>query len=168
MPSPLRGLPRPPPEPHQLHPPSRVEADAFPPCPGPECATPDNGPQPTAADADIWGVEREPIRLDRLTLTLYAGETNFTDWYYPSSGLSVTQGLPSLDSSALSLDAPAGRGLHDVFMVIDGPRARALAASGAFGEIDRGPHLRPVFEAVEDAEGASRILMTQPELPRAA
>jgi len=66
------------------------------------------------------------------------------------------------------IDAPAGGGLHDVFMVIDGPRARALAASGAFGEIERSPHLRPVFEAVEDAEGASRILLETPDLPRAA
>jgi len=66
------------------------------------------------------------------------------------------------------IDAPAGDGLHDVFMVIDGPRARALAASGAFGELDRGPNLRPVFELVEDAEGASKILRETPELPRAA
>jgi hypothetical protein len=69
------------------------------------------------------------------------------------------------------IDSPAGGGLHDVFMVLDGPRARALAASGAFGELGRGPHLRPVFEAVEDAEGASRALRDQddgPELPRAA
>lgn len=56
------------------------------------------------------------------------------------------------------IDAPTGDGLYDVFMVLDGPRARALAASGAFGEIDRGPHLRPVFESVEDAEGVNRIL----------
>jgi pimeloyl-ACP methyl ester carboxylesterase len=90
------------------------EAAAFPPCPGMGCVTPDNGPQPTAADAGIWGVEREEIRMERLVLTLYAGETNFTDWYYPSSGLSVTQGLPSLDSSALSLDAPLGRGRRDI------------------------------------------------------
>jgi hypothetical protein len=41
--------------------------------------------------------------------------------------------------------------------VLDGPRARAVAASGAFGEISRGPNLRPVFEAVEDGEGVSRI-----------
>jgi hypothetical protein len=68
------------------------------------------------------------------------------------------------------IDAPAGDGLHDVFFVLDGPRARALAASGAFGELGRGPHLRPVFEAVDDAEGASRVLRgtPEPELPRAA
>ena len=67
------------------------------------------------------------------------------------------------------IDTPAGDGLHDVFFVLDGPRARALAMSGAFGELGRGPHLRPVFEAVDDAEGASRVLGTpEPELPRAA
>lgn len=68
------------------------------------------------------------------------------------------------------IDAPIGDGLHDVFFVLDGPRARALAASGAFGELGRGPHLRPVFEAVDDAEGASRALRKNPlpELPHAA
>ncbi|HEY3664387.1 MAG TPA: hypothetical protein VGL19_00245, partial [Polyangiaceae bacterium] len=68
------------------------------------------------------------------------------------------------------IDAPIGDGLHDVYFVLDGPRARALAASGAFGELGRGPHLRPVFEAVDDAEGASRVLKNgpDPELPHAA
>lgn len=66
------------------------------------------------------------------------------------------------------IDAPAGDGLSNVFMVLDGPQARSLAASGAFGEIDRSPHLRPVFEAVEDAEGARRVLGSSPVLPYAA
>ncbi|HEX5098512.1 MAG TPA: hypothetical protein VFV94_03390 [Polyangiaceae bacterium] len=66
------------------------------------------------------------------------------------------------------IEAPKGDGLHDVFLVLDGPRARAVAASGAFGELARGPHLRPVFEAVEDAEGVSRILRARPEMPHAA
>ena len=66
------------------------------------------------------------------------------------------------------IEAPKGDGSHDVFLVLDGPRARAAAASGAFGEIARGPHLRPVFEAVEDAEGVSRILRGPPEMPNAA
>jgi hypothetical protein len=65
------------------------------------------------------------------------------------------------------IDAPAGEGVRNVFLVLDGPRARALAASGAFGEIDRGPNLRPVFESVEDAEGVAKILRT-PSLPHAA
>lgn len=68
------------------------------------------------------------------------------------------------------IDTPAGNGVYHLFMVLDGPRARALAASGAFGELGRGPHLRPVFEAVEDAEGASLILRqpSDPDLPHAA
>jgi hypothetical protein len=68
------------------------------------------------------------------------------------------------------IDTPSGKGLRDVFLVLDGPRARALAASGAFGELQRGPSLRPVFEAVEDVEGARRVLRSTPppELPRAA
>ena len=56
------------------------------------------------------------------------------------------------------IEAPKGDGLYDLFLVLDGPRARAVAASGAFGELARGPNLRPVFEAVEDAESVSKIL----------
>jgi hypothetical protein len=66
------------------------------------------------------------------------------------------------------IDAPAGNGLTDLFIVLDGPRARALAASGAFGESERGPHLRPVFECIEDSESASRILRSSPDLRHAA
>jgi pimeloyl-ACP methyl ester carboxylesterase len=73
----------------------------------------DNGPAPTSLPAGPWGVEREPVRFNRL-LELFVGETNFLDWYFPSSGLSVTAGLPSLDSSALSLDPPSGRGRRDI------------------------------------------------------
>jgi len=61
----------------------------------------------------------------------------------------------------------AGDGVRDVFLVLDGPRARALATSGAFGEMERGNSLRPVFLAVTDAESVSRIL-SQPDLPHAA
>jgi hypothetical protein len=66
------------------------------------------------------------------------------------------------------IDAPAGNGLTDLFIVLDGPRARALAASGAFGESERGPHLRPVFEGIGDGESASRILRSSPDLRHAA
>jgi hypothetical protein len=65
------------------------------------------------------------------------------------------------------IDAPAGSGLSHVFLVLDGPRARALAASGAFGEVQRGPDLRPVLESLEDVEGVKKVLKTPP-LPRAA
>jgi len=66
------------------------------------------------------------------------------------------------------IDAPAGDGLSNVFIVLDGPQARSLAASGAFGELERSSHLRPVFEAVEDAEGVRRVLGVRPVLPFAA
>ncbi len=56
------------------------------------------------------------------------------------------------------IDTPAPDGMRDVFLVLDGPRARAVAASGAFGELDRGPNLRPVLRAVDDAEGLVRAL----------
>ena len=49
------------------------------------------------------------------------------------------------------IHTPVGDGLRDVFLVLDGPRARALAASGAFGELECSPSLRPVFRAVNDA-----------------
>jgi hypothetical protein len=49
-----------------------------------------NGMAPTALPGNVWGQEKEVTRIDRMTTTFYAGHTNFTDWYYPSSGLSVT------------------------------------------------------------------------------
>jgi pimeloyl-ACP methyl ester carboxylesterase len=55
----------------------------------PPTALPNNGPAPTTGSS-IWGQEKEPTRFDRLLGTFYAGGTNFTDIYYPSSGLSVT------------------------------------------------------------------------------
>lgn len=61
------------------------------------------------------------------------------------------------------IDTPAGGGLSDVFLVLDGPRARALAASGAFGEMRRGSNLRPVLRALEDVEGVVRALRAAPE-----
>lgn len=59
-------------------------------------------------------------------------------------------------------------GLSDVFLVLDGPRARAVAMGGAFGERETSPHLRPVLVSVEDAEGVSRILMPESQPARRA
>lgn len=97
---------------------------------------PNNGPAPTTLPGNVWGQEREVTRLDRMVGNFYVGGTNFTDMYYPSSGLSVTsvtgvctsgtcsvgavgnpcstaaqcsQGV-NLDSSALSI----GRGRRDI------------------------------------------------------
>ncbi len=57
---------------------------------------------------------------------------------------------------AYVIAAPVKR-LHDVFLVLDGPQARALAASGAFGE-DSGDKLRPVLAAIEDADTVAALL----------
>jgi hypothetical protein len=45
----------------------------------------------------------------------------------------------------------------NVFMVLDGPQARALAPSGAFGERET-DSLVPMFASIDDAETASEIL----------
>ncbi len=50
----------------------------------------DNGPAPTTLPAHVWGHEVEPTRFDRMMGTFYLGGSNFTDWYYPSSGLGTT------------------------------------------------------------------------------
>ncbi len=55
------------------------------------------------------------------------------------------------------IDTPAQGGLHDVFLVLDGPRARAVAASGAFGE-SAVQGLQPVLHRIEDAEAVQSIL----------
>jgi hypothetical protein len=68
----------------------------------------------------------------------------------------------SLDRSRIAyvIDAPS-RNLHDVFLVIDGPYARALASSGAFGTEDTGS-LQPVFSAIDDADTVGRLLQPRP------
>lgn len=65
----------------------------------------------------------------------------------------------SLDRSRIAyvIDAPSKK-LHDVFLVLDGPQARALAPSGAFGGEDRDDILRPVFSAIADADTVGEIL----------
>lgn len=51
---------------------------------------------------------------------------------------------------------PGDKALQDVFMVLDGPQARALAASGAFGRKAEG--LEPVFSSIDDADTVGAIL----------
>ncbi|MFT6957364.1 MAG: pimeloyl-ACP methyl ester carboxylesterase [Halieaceae bacterium] len=81
----------------------------------PASALVDNGPAPTdRQQAGVWGVEVEPINFEgRILTATYRGETNFFDWYYPSSGLTVTSGL-GLDTSTLSAPPPLGRGRTDI------------------------------------------------------
>ncbi|MEP1592914.1 MAG: hypothetical protein ABJK20_00005, partial [Halieaceae bacterium] len=49
----------------------------------------------------------------RLLTATYKGDTNFFDWYYPSSGLGTTAEL-GLDTSQLSAPPPQGRGRSDI------------------------------------------------------
>ena len=56
----------------------------------PPAVLPNNGAQPVALPAGVWGQEKEVTRMDRLSETFYKGGTNFTDVYYPGSGLGVT------------------------------------------------------------------------------
>jgi hypothetical protein len=61
-------------------------------------------------------------------------------------------------------------GLTDLYLVLDGPQARAFSPSGAFGQRD-GDTLVPVLSAIEDVETVGSILRARPEgdsLPRAA
>jgi len=69
----------------------------------------DNGPMPAnLADASAeedrgrWGVEVEATDLEgHMMPSFYEGETNFSDWYYPSPGLGVVSGL-GLDTASTS------------------------------------------------------------------
>jgi pimeloyl-ACP methyl ester carboxylesterase len=84
----------------------------------PPAALVDNGPAPESfeniRDIGVWGTEVEPTDLEGGVAPLfYLGATNFLDWYYPSSGLSVTAGL-GLDTTALSAPPPVGRGRSDI------------------------------------------------------
>ncbi len=81
----------------------------------PDAVLTDNGPPPTGPErAGPWGLEVERTDLkNRLLSATYRGETNFFDWYYPSSGLFITAGL-DLDTTALSAPPPLGRGRSDI------------------------------------------------------
>jgi hypothetical protein len=56
-------------------------------------------------------------------------------------------------------------GHHDVFLVLDGPQARALATSGAFARF-RGDDesLTPVLGAIDDVETVGAILRRDPRI----
>lgn len=90
--------------------------------PLPAAALTDNGPAPTSvlASPRYWGQEVEPTNLGRLTPAFYAGQSNFSDWYYPSVGLLLGNSASGganlgLDTSALSLPvALGGRGRSDI------------------------------------------------------
>lgn len=81
------------------------------------------------------------------------------------------------DVIAAPVDGPAQAaekgGLCDVYLVLDGPQARAFASSGAFGGGQEHDALVPVFTSVEDAESVVALLRevdegVPPSLPKAA
>ncbi len=55
------------------------------------------------------------------------------------------------------IDGPRHGATKDLFLVLDGPKARAFAPSGAFGE-EAGTGLLPVLKLIEDTEAVHRIL----------
>jgi hypothetical protein len=57
----------------------------------------------------------------------------------------------------ITLPWSAGGTRRDLFMVLDGPQARAFSPSGAFGGADD-ERLVPMFAAIEDADTASELL----------
>jgi pimeloyl-ACP methyl ester carboxylesterase len=59
----------------------------------PASETPNLGPAPTSLPPPTWGKVQQVTSFTRLLDAFYVGNTNFSDWYYPNSGLSVT-GVP--------------------------------------------------------------------------
>ena len=84
-----------------------------------------------------------------------------TRYFVTNSRVLIRRGQEelSLDRSRIAyvIDSPWKK-LHDVFLVLDGPQARALAPSGAFGGDDHDDALRPVFAAIADADTVGEIL----------
>ena len=89
----------------------------------PAAAFRDFGPQPATVSAatPAWGKEVEPTSLKRFSRALYLGNTTYSDWYYPSSGLLLGNASGAgganlgLDTSALSLPVTqGGRGRADI------------------------------------------------------
>ena len=79
---------------------------------------------------------------------------------------------PLVDWTALRAkspdDAPKANGLHDLYLVLDGPQARALATSGAFSRMGERDSLAPVLSAIDDAETVGALLRSAPPPAEAA
>lgn len=64
------------------------------------------------------------------------------------------------------IEEPARCGGSDVYLVMDGPSSRGLAASGAFGPGDRARGFLPLLRSVSDVDGLrAAILQTRISLP---
>ncbi len=68
-----------------------------------------HGPAPTTISSAVWGLEREVTNIDRFDDTFIAGGNTAADWYYASSGLSVTS-APGVCSSGTCTAGNVGAG----------------------------------------------------------
>jgi len=120
----------------------------------------------TAAGAILYGALLRPARLERETRYLITDRRVLIQ--RGDEELHLDRGRIV---DIIGTKAEGGR--SDLFLVLDGPRAAALAPSGAFGnEPDRG--LQPVLQLVEDPDAVCKILQPPPHgdtpssLPEAA
>lgn len=104
----------------------------------------------TAAVAVGWWASVRPARLARKTR-----------YFVTAQRVLIQRGNEELhlDRSRIAyvIAAPSRR-LHDLFLVLDGPQARALAPSGAFAAFGNDETLVPMFASIEDAETVGAIL----------
>ncbi len=87
----------------------------------PASAFRDHGPMPETVTGAAWGKEVEATNLKRFARALFTGDSMYSDWYYPSSGLLIGNSVGGgganlgLDTSALSLPvSQGGRGRPDI------------------------------------------------------
>ncbi|HQP39131.1 MAG TPA: hypothetical protein PLI95_28305, partial [Polyangiaceae bacterium] len=67
------------------------------------------------------------------------------------------------------VETPGRGGRSDVYLVMDGPSSRGVAASGAFGPGERARGFVPMLRAVKDLDGLRRALQqTRISLPSMA
>lgn len=113
-----------------------------------------------AAVAMVYASVVKPARLDRSTRYLITDRR-----------VLIQRGTEELhlerERIVDVIDAPGHGGKKDLFLVLDGPKARAFAPSGAFGEESVGG-LQPVLLLVEDAEVVQKLLKTPPQSIRLA
>ncbi|HVY46742.1 MAG TPA: hypothetical protein VHB21_12735, partial [Minicystis sp.] len=113
----------------------------------------------TGAIAIVYATVVRPARLDRRTR-----------YWITDRRVLIQRGDEELhlDRSRIVdvIDAPKDGGLFDVYLVLDGPRARSFAASGAFGE-QHGAGLQPVLHRIADIEPIQAILRSAEPFPRA-
>jgi len=100
--------------------------------PQPEEVLVDNGPPPTDLPGGIWGREKEVTDIVRFGEAFVAGETNFSDWYYPSAGQSITTS-PGRCADDVCAVGDVGAPCED-----DGDCARAVGLDSTALSVGRG------------------------------